>query len=311
MDKTRKTWQPLWLRRFLRKTGARLARGYVRIRGRAGLAAIQRDSDRLGRLHYHLSIAQRRRLLSQIAQLFDLQPDDPAIPAMLKQSWRTHDRAVLEVFAKACGAVSVDEVADSVSVTGIEPLVENLDSGQGAILLGMHSGNVLAVMLKLALRGLPISVVANQPRRMPDGFFEDFFSGSDAEVIRARPEFRAFYALNKAVQKGRAAYIAIDQIHKRGGIPVRFLGKQVPMPGGAAVLARKHGVPIYPVLLEAVEPKWQYRIGKAIDLPADQDQRQDVADLAAVIDDYIRQQPQLWSWHQRRWMRFPFETAGQ
>ncbi|MEX2498749.1 MAG: lysophospholipid acyltransferase family protein [Wenzhouxiangellaceae bacterium] len=307
MDKTRKPWQPLWLRRFLRRTAAMLARGLVRIRGRAGLAAIQRDGDRLGRLHYHLSVFQRRRLASQVAQLFDLKPDDPEIPAMLKQSWCTNDRAVLEVLAKACGALSADQLADSVRVTGIEPLAENLESGRGAILLGMHSGNVLALLLKLALRGLPISMVANQPRRVPDGFFEDFFSGSDVEVIRARPESRAYYALNKAVQRGRAAYIAIDQIHKRGGIPVRFLGKQVPMPGGASVLARKHGVPIYPVLLEAAEPEWQFRIGEGIHLPDGQDQHQDVADLAAIIDAHIRQRPQLWSWHHRRWMRFPFE----
>lgn len=307
MDKTRKTWQPLWLRRSLRRTAAMLARGLVRLRGRAGLAAIQRDGDRLGRLHYHLSVFQRRRLASQVAQLFDLEPDDPQIPAMLKQSWRINDRAVLEVLAKACGAVSIDALADSVNVTGIEPLAETLESGRGAILLGMHSGNVLALLLKLALRGLPISVVANQPRRVPDGFFEDFFSGSDVEVIRARPESRAYFKLHKAVQRGRAAYIPIDQIHKRGGVPVPFLGKQVPMPGGAPALARKHGVPIYPVLLEAAEPEWQFHIGEGIHLPDGQDQRQDVADLAAIIDAHVRQQPQLWSWHHRRWVRFPFE----
>lgn len=298
---------PLWLRRFLRRTGATIASGYVRLRGRGGMAAIQRDGDRMGRLHYHASIFQRRKLRRQVARLFGMRPDDPEISALLKQGWRINDRAVVEVLAKACGAVTVDEVMDSVIITGTEPLARTLESGKGAILLGMHSGNALALLFKLARCGLPISVIANQPRRVPDGFFEDFFSGCGAEVIRARPEFRAFYALNKAVQQGRAAYIPIDQIHKRGGIPAQFLGKRVPMPGGASVLARKHGVPIYPVLLEAAEPEWQFHIGEGIHLPAGQEQAQDVADLTAIIDAHIRRQPHLWSWHHRRWMRYPFE----
>ncbi|MDT8408469.1 MAG: lysophospholipid acyltransferase family protein [Wenzhouxiangellaceae bacterium] len=301
--------KPIWLKRFLRRLFAQFMNHYVRLRGRGGLAAIQRDGDRLGRLHYHLAIFSRRKLKQQVARLFNARSEDPKIAALLKQAWRINDRMVLEVLAKACAAVSIDEVADSVSVTDAEELAEALESGQGAILLGMHSGNVLALLIKLTRRGLPISVIANQPRRLPANFFEDFFAGSSVEVIPARPEFAAFYKLNKAVKQGRAVFIPIDQIHKRGGIEARFLDKRVPMPGGASVLAKRHGVPVYPVLLEAVEPKWQFRIGKGIHLPADQAKHQDMADLVAIIEDHIRRRPELWSWHHRRWMRFPFEST--
>jgi len=301
-------WQPAWLKRFLRKAGVRFATAYVRFRGRrGGLPAVQRDGERMGRLHYHVAFIHRRTLKSQIAQLFDTRIDDPKITAWLKQACRINDRAVLEVLAKAVQAVTADEVTESVNFKGSEAMVEQLGSGQGAILLGMHSGNVLAMLFKLAHSGLPITVIGNQPKRIADGFFEDFFAGTDAEIIPGRPESRAFYKLNKALQRGRAVYIPIDQIHKNGGIPTRFLGKRVPMPGGAPALARKYGVPIYPVLLEAVEPKWQFRIGEGIPLPPDQEKHQDVADLAAIIDAHIRQNPQLWSWHHRRWIRYPFE----
>lgn len=238
--------------------------------------------------------------------MFDTRPDDPEITALLKTAWRINDRAAIETLARACGAVTVDEVSDSVVVTDIEPLRATLEAGQGAILLGIHSGNVLALLLKLARLGLPVSVIANQPSRVADGFFENFFAGTTVDVIPARPESRAFHGLSKALKQGRAAYIPIDQIHKRGGVPAQFLGKQVPMPGGTSLLARKYGTPIYPVLLEAAEPKWRFRIGNAILLPAGQERQQDMAGLAAVVDAHIRRQPQLWSWHHRRWMRYPF-----
>ncbi len=308
MGNPEQSWRPLWLKRLLRRMGASLVTLYLRIRRGAGLATIQRDGDRMGRWHYYLAISTRRKLKRQIARLFETRPDDPHIAALLQQAWRINDRAILEVVAKAYGVISADELVDSVAVTGMQPLIETIESGDGAVLLGMHSGNALALLFKLARLGLPISVVANQPRRMVDGFFEDFFSGSTVEVIRARPESRAFLKLNKAVKRGRAVYIPIDQMHKRGGIPTRFLGKQVLMPGGAPALARRHGVPIFPVLLEAVEPRWHYRIGERVQLRDGQEPHQDIADLVAIIEGQIRLHPHFWSWHQRRWMRYPFET---
>lgn len=297
----------LLIRRFLRRFGAMLVSIYIRIRARKGLSAIQRDGSRLGHLHYLCAFKSRPRLKKQIARLFETHPGDPRVRSLLNHAWRTSDRAVLEIAAKSLGVVSADEVVASVSVTGSESLMQNTRAGGGAILLGMHSGNVLAMLFKLSRQGMPISVVANQPRRLPDGFFENFFADSDMEVIRARPESRAFYRLNKAIKQGRTVYIPIDQLHKRGGIPTRFLGKKVPMPGGASALATRYGIPVYPIQLLAAEPDWKFHIGEAIVIGENASKERQVEQLAQTVEGYIRERPELWSWHQRRWMRYPFE----
>ena len=106
-------------------------------------------------------------------------------------------------------------------------------------------------------------------------------------------------------------FIAIDQINRQGGIPTRFLGKQVNMPPGAATLARKYDVPVFPVLLDAAEPRWTFRISEAIQLPEGDSTEEDVAKLADIVDCHIRAHPELWSWHQRRWLRYPFPEEGK
>lgn len=302
--------KPLWLKRLLRRLAVRAFTRYTRYRGRHGLAAIQRDGDRLGRLHYRLRPFRRAHLKRQIARVLGTAPTDPALDRILKQAYRHNDRAALEIMALSSGGVTPGQVADSVTASGLEPLIRSLDSGRGAVLLGMHMGNALAFLVDLDRRGVPVSVIAFQSRKLPEGFFENMFTATGIERIQARPERVAYYHLRKALKQGRTVFIPMDQIHKVGGVPARFLDKQVTMPAGPAALARSLGVPVFPVFLDAAEPKWAFRVGEAIHLTGQQPLEADVAELTAVLDNHIRKRPELWTWHQRRWDRHPFEPPA-
>ena len=298
--------QPLWLKRLIKRLTVQVIYGYARFAGRHGMTAMARHGDRLGRLHYLLSPLHRRRLGRQIARLLEEKPSSPRITAILRDSYRISDRAIVEVMAFSAGVVTADELASATTVTGAEALAEVLESGSGAILLGMHMGNVFAFLSELDRRGLPISVIAYQSRKLPDGFFEDMVAHTDMETIQARPERAAYYALSKALKRGRATFIPVDQIHKSGGVETIFLGKRVNMPGGPVALARKLGVPIFPVFLDAADPEWKFSIGEPVRLNGERSLEEDMTDVAAILDRYIRAHPELWSWHQRRWYRYAF-----
>jgi len=299
-----------WLKRLIRRLTVRVVSLYARRAGRHGMVAMRPHGDRIGRIHYALTPLHRRRLGRQIAQLLELQPASPRIAEILRESYRISDRAIFEVMAFSSGVVTADDLANVTTVSGAEALTEVLESGSGAILLGMHMGNVFAFLSELDRRGLPLSVIAYQSRKLPDRFFEDMLAGTGMETIQARPERAAFYALSKALKRGRATFIPIDQIHKSGGVETLFLGKRVTMPGGPAALARKLGVPIFPVFLDAAEPRWAFRIGEAVRLSGERSLQEDVDDMAAILDRFIRAHPELWSWHQRRWHRHAFATEG-
>lgn len=296
-----------WLKRLIRRALTRLLLLYGRRRGKRGLATIRRDAELLSLVHYMIPPGRHLRLRKQVTRLLDLQPGDGSAQRILQQAYRVNDRAVLEVVALASGAVTADALADSVQVSGLEGLTARLDSGKGAVLLGMHMGNVFALLIELARREVPVSVIAYQSRKLPDRFFETMLSGTGIQTIQARPGFAALYELNKALKRGRSAFIPIDQIDKEGGVEVPFLGKCVPMPAGAASLARKLDVPVLPVLLEAADPCWKFRIGEPIELSGPASLEHDITTLTEAVDRHIRARPELWSWHQRRWHRYPFD----
>ena len=296
----------IWLKRLLNRLMVRTVSCYARWAGRQGPQRILHEGERLGRLHYALTPVKRRTLGRQIARLLDIEPASKQITDILRSSYRISDRAILEVVALHAGALTTSQTADSASIAGVEPLAATLASGQGAVLLGMHMGNVYALLCALDKLGLPISVVAYQSNKLPQGFFEDLVAGTGIETIQARPERAAFYGLGKALRQGRATFIPVDQIHKSGGIETDFLGKRVTMPGGPVALARKFGVPIFPICLDAAEPLWQFRVCDPIHLAPEVSLEQGVAEVSTVIDGFIRSRPELWSWHHRRWHRYPF-----
>lgn len=298
--------QPLWLKRRINRMMVSAIDRYARWTGRQGPQSVRRAGERLGRMHYALTPLKRRRLGRQIGRLFGLTPASKQITDILRSSYLISDRAILEIAALHAGVLTPAQVADSASVEGVEPLAATLESGQGAVLLGMHMGNVYALLCALDRLGLPISVVAYQSNKLPEGFFENLVAGTGIETIRARPERAAFYGLSKALKRGRATFIPVDQIHKSGGIETDFLGKRVTMPGGPVALARKFGVPIFPICLDAADPQWAFRVCEPIRPGPEVSLEQGVATVSGVVDGIIRARPELWSWHQRRWDRYPF-----
>lgn len=302
---------PRWLRRPLRKAVVYCFVWFSRRRGRRGLDAIRETGERFGDWHYRLRPFKRIRLQRQLARALGYAPGDAAACRVLRAAYRNCDRAVFEVLALSAGAITAPQLAEQVEVSGLESLEQSLKSGEGAVLLGMHMGNSIALMIHLAVRGLPVSIVVHQSRKLSSGFFESMFDSVGLQTIQARPSVAAYYKMARALKKGRAVFVTMDQAGKQGGVSAWFLGKQVVMPVGPAALARSVRVPVFPVLPLAETPTWKFRIGTPLHLSESNSLEQDVAELTGVMDTHIRAYPELWSWHHRRWSRDPFPEPGR
>jgi KDO2-lipid IV(A) lauroyltransferase len=300
---------PLWLKRFLRRIGVFVLSWLARFSGRNGVAGVQKAGDWLGRVHYRLRPFTTRRLRRHMSRLGGAPAAAPA--DHLKEAFRQCDRAAFEILALGSGAIRREELAATVDPGDIDRFRPLLERGQGVLLLGLHMGNGVAFVLHLAQLGLPMNVVSYNSRKMGDQFFQKALDSENVQVISARPERAAFYGLARALKGGRAIFITMDQMHKRGGVPAHFLGKDVLMPGGPAALARSLNVPIFPVLATAAEPKWAFSVEPAVELPEPGDLEADVACLTEVMDRHIRAYPQLWSWDHRRWLKEPFPDEAR
>lgn len=82
------------------------------------------------------------------------------------------------------------------------------------------------------------------------------------------------------------------------------------MSAGPAQLARQSGAPVLPLATTAAEPVWKFTIGAPVARVPGASLESEVGQLARVTEQNILQYPQLWSWHHRRWRKFPMAAVS-
>lgn len=296
------------LRRLRRRATFLATRQLMRA---TGFASARRIGRLLADIQFRLSWRVRRHCARDLAQLLGRQACDPSVRELLRQSYRVNTIAVLEVLAMFDRRLDDGVLAAQSAVAGLEQLRAALDAGRGAILLGAHMGNGALLTARLARAGWPVSVVYRQARMMSAGFFEQGLALYGIEGIPANAGLRAYVQMLDALKRGRVLFVIMDQGTKseQDGIPMRFLGKEMPMSAGPAQLARQSGAPVLPLLTTAAEPVWQFTIGAPVARVPGASLESEAAGLARVTEENILRHPQLWSWHHRRWHRFPMAAA--
>ncbi len=191
-------------------------------------------------------------------------------------------------------------------IDGITNL-ENAYGGRGVIMLAMHSGNSLMLAGQLADAGWPISIVYHQTRMQPNNFFSEGLSRYGFEAILANEGFRAYARMLDSLRRNRVLFAMMDQGVElaESGLMMRFLGKDMPMPGGVVQLARHTRAPIVPIVTLAAEPIWHFAVEPSFKLPPGNTVEEDTARVLQEMESQILARPQLWSWPHRRWRNFP------
>jgi len=264
-----------------------------------GPKAVRRVGSAVGRLNRRLTRLACPRLVDDVAVVLDRDRADAE--RLLTDACRVNDRAVLEVFALSLPWTKVDKMIDGCEVENVEDLRLLSDAGRGAVLLGMHMGNGILMAAALARAGLPVSVAYRESRKMATGFLGRVLGRLGLEPIHLEQANPAAGSrrMFKALREGKLVYVLMDQGSKNHGHEVMFLGKQLYMPDGVIRLVRRSVVPLIPVLPEAAEPVWLFRVRKPVMLA--EDDAEALRQLVVLMEDQIRAYPELWSWHHRRW----------
>jgi len=299
-----------WLRRRRRRLVFLATRQLMRS---AGFGRARQIGTLLAGMQFRLSWRLRRRCLRDLAELQGRPADDPSVRAQLRQAYRVNTIAVLEALAMFDRRLDRSTLDSHCDIEGLEHLRGALAAGRGAILLGAHMGNGGLPAARLAGEGWPVSVVYRQARMMSAGFFECGLPLYGIEGILANAGLRAYVQMLDALRRGRVLFVMMDQgiPAAQEGVMLRFLGKDMPMSAGPAQLARQSGAPVLPLLTAAADPVWKFVIGAPIARVAGASLESDVERLARVTEQQILQHPELWSWHHRRWRRFPMAARPQ
>ncbi len=301
------------LKRLRRRAGFHALQWISQIAAMGGYPRIQRWGHRLGLVHLKLSPGLRRKLKSQLTVL----SEDTATPMLkdniddiIRSAVTLSDRAILEVMSLYNTERPATDCLPPITVDDQSHLETALADGQGAILLGMHMGNGLALAHQLNLSIAPIHVVYRESNKVTSGFFKKGIERLGLKAINAGSLDGGFRQMLKALKRNEIVMILMDQGTKRSGVDTRFLAKRVPMPMGPAELSRRSGAPIVPVWLEGAESGWFFRAKAPIACDPSAKIEDQVRNLTALMEAHILHFPELWSWHQRRWFKEPFDPCN-
>ena len=302
--------RPRWIHELLNAPGNFRRRimflSFRRIIRFVGFDGARRYGACLAATHYRLAFGTRRRCMQGLAAFMGREVSDPKVATTLREAYRVNTIAALEVLSMMECRLDAERMRQRCRVDGIENL-ESARTGKGVIVLAMHAGNSLLLAGQLAEAGWPITVVYHQTRMQSKQFFSTGLPRYGFEAILANEGFIAYARMLDALRKNRVLFAMMDQgvENAQTGLMLRFLGKDMPMPGGVVQLARQTRAPIVPIVTLAADPVWHLEFESRLVLPPGGTVEEDVAQVLRYMETKIRTRPELWSWPHRRWRHFP------
>lgn len=186
---------------------------------------------------------------------------------LLRAGMASYLRNLIEVFALP--GWSRAKIIGRVSTSGEGELRRAVAEG-GAVVALPHSGNWDLAGAWACLTSMPVTTVAEQLDAPEFSAFTRFRESLGMEVISHRDP-AALPKLITAVRAGRVVSLVADRDLLGSGVPVLWNGHPVTMPAGAAVVARRAGVGLFPLVCRYtatglwldIGPRIEHRPGRA------------------------------------------------
>jgi len=191
-----------------------------------------------------------------------------------------------------------------VELTGAEILSGIRDSGKAAIFCGAHLANWELCAVGGKKHGLDISLVYRKPNN----------PGVDSLLRHARDA-----GVTAQIQKGAAGAREMLKVLKKNGVlgmlidqklneglAIPFFGRDAMTAPALALFALRLGCPVYPVRVERLDGcNFKMTVYPALEPPGTGDQEQDtrqmLVNINAMLESWIRERPEQWLWIHRRW----------
>ena len=196
-------------------------------------------------------------------------------------------------------------IEDYVTITGaLHTMRASLAQGKGAIIATSHSGNWELMGGALALAGLPIVGVAKRQSAAGMDRFINEYRALVGMHVTYRSSVREMFRM---IDQGWIIGLLSDQDpSRRDGVVVDFFGQETNAFTGAAAIARRCGVPIFPVFMHRrADGHHELTIEEPLYVEKTDDRAADVLrvtqDISAHIEAWIRRYPSEWFWLHDRW----------
>jgi len=256
----------------------------------------------VGQLAYYLDIPHRRVVWRNLKFCVPEWSSREVIQ-FSKRVYQNLGVVVLEMLQTA--ALRPDELLDRVEIIGSEDLLGSLDEKRGVVVVAGHTGGWEMAMLAVAA-GFPVSATVVS-RDDPINRFSD--SVRRRFGINTVYKKGAFPAMMQALRRTEIVVRTIDLSRGKDEVEVQFFGKRATMTISAALLALRCRCPVLPALCHRnPDGTLTLRLGPAFKVKRTGDLRADLQAgsqrMTDAIEEAIRQYPEQWLWHGKRWKVF-------
>ena len=255
----------------------------------------------LARLLWPFIPARRKRLAqTQIERCLRVSPAEAA--RIARESTLRFGPMLMEVLRFP---VLRRHIEDYVTITGaLDTMRASLVQGKGAIIATSHSGNWELMGGALALAGLPIVGVAKRQSAAGMDRFINEYRALVGVHVTYRSSVREMFRM---IDQGWIIGLLSDQDPlRRDGVVVDFFGQETNAFTGAAAIARRCEVPIFPVFMHRrADGHHELTIEEPLYVEKTDDRAADVLrvtqEISAHIEAWIRRYPSEWFWLHDRW----------
>ncbi len=261
----------------------------------------------LGILIFYLYKKYRDRVLGNLSFALGIEKDAKEIRKLAKEIFYHFTLTPLETLYLAANAFPLERFILKVKIEGKGNLEAALARGKGVIAVGAHLGSFTLVGSRLAVEGYPLNLIVNvgqYPKVW--GILADYQKVVGQQTIPLKPTSASIKKSLNCLHRNEILYIVADEQQRRGGLLVRFFGKEAYSSPGAAILSIKTGAPIVPMfVLRENGLNRRLVIKSPLEFERLEDDRKDMerltTQLTKVIEETVRAYPDQWAWLNRRW----------
>jgi KDO2-lipid IV(A) lauroyltransferase len=262
----------------------------------------------LGTLIYLLGI--RRRITLANLKLAFPEKSKRERRRIAKAAYRNAGAAIFDLIAAPC--LSAAQMDEAMELEGWDLMERLLAEGRGVVVASAHLGSWEMLAAGCRRKGTPINLVT----RTLKGRFNQALVAARAQSglteISPRGALREGGA---ALKRGEIVVNLIDQnMLPQWGVFVDFFGHAASTAPAASLMARRAHAPVVTVLATVLpNGKVRARVEGPFPVPRSGKIATDVRDhtqtLSAVVERYVRDNPEQWLWLHRRWKTRPPRSA--
>lgn len=198
----------------------------------------------------------------------------------------------------------------------IEILRRELEKGGGAIIVTAHLGNWELLAATLSRLGFEGSVVGLEKRKDPTAaWLVEMRRSYDVDTI---PQHSHPRALVRVLERGHILGLLCDlEVRRLAGEFLPFFGVEALTMSAPAALARTRKLPLVPVrcvLPREGAPRYELKVSEPLHydfgLPRAEATTRLLTEVNGLFESWIREAPEQWAWHQKRWRTRPGELEA-